>query len=38
MKIKSIHDVKIKTKLIVLGAVSIVGLVVIGGESVYTAR
>lgn len=38
MKIKSIHDVKIKTKLIFLGLVSVLGLVVMGAESVYTAR
>lgn len=38
MKLKSIHNVKIKTKLIFLGAVSILGLLVMGLESVYTAR
>lgn len=38
MKIKSIHDVKIKTKLIFLGALSVLGLMVMGAESVYTAR
>lgn len=38
MKLKSIHNIKIKTKLIVLGAISIAGLMVMGVESVYTAR
>lgn len=38
MKIKSIRNFKIKTKLILLGAISIAGLAIIGAESVYTAR
>ena len=37
MKIKSIKDVKIRTKLILIGAVSVLGLFVLGSESVYTA-
>lgn len=37
MKIKSIRNIKIKTKLLFLGAVSIFGLLVLGSESVATA-
>lgn len=37
MKIKSIRNTKIRTKLILLGAVSILGLFVLGSESVSTA-
>lgn len=35
---KSIRNIKIKTKLLLLGAISILGLVVIGAESVITAK
>lgn len=38
MKIKSIRDVKISKKLMILGAVSILGLFLIGKESIATAR
>ena len=38
MKRKSIRDIKIKTKLLLLGGVSILGLVFIGAESIITAR
>jgi len=38
MKIKSIRDVKISVKLLLLALVSIVGLLILGGESVSTAR
>lgn len=37
MKIKSIRNTKIRTKLILLGAVSILGMFVLGSESVSTA-
>lgn len=37
MKIKSIRNSKIRTKLILLGAVSILGLFILGSESVSTA-
>lgn len=37
MKIKSIRNTKIRTKLILLGVVSILGLFVLGSESVSTA-
>lgn len=37
MKIKSIRNTKIRTKLIILGAVSTLGLFIIGSESVSTA-
>lgn len=37
MKIKSIRNTKIRTKLILLGAVSIFGMFVLGSESVSTA-
>lgn len=37
MKIKSIRNTKIRTKLILLGAVSILGLFILGSESVSTA-
>lgn len=37
MKIKSIRNTKIRTKLILLGTVSILGLFVLGSESVSTA-
>ena len=38
MKIKSIRDVKISKKLMILGAVSILGLFLMGKESIATAR
>lgn len=38
MKIKSIRNIRIRTKLILLGVISIVGLLVMGVESVLTAR
>lgn len=38
MKIKSIRDIRIRTKLMMLGAVSILGLFVMGSESVSTAH
>lgn len=38
MKFKSIRNIKIKTKLLLLGLVSILGLVFIGAESIITAR
>lgn len=38
MKIKSIRNVRIRTKLILLGVISVAGLVVMGVESVLTAR
>ncbi len=37
MKIKSIRDIKISTKLVLLGAVSILGMFLLGQESVATA-
>lgn len=37
MKLKSIRNTKIRTKLILLGAVSILGMFVLGSESVSTA-
>ena len=37
MKVTSIRNIKIKTKLILLGAISILGLIFIGTESVITA-
>ena len=38
MKVKSIRNIRIKTKLLFLGGVSILGLVFIGAESIITAR
>lgn len=38
MKIKSIRNIKIKTKLLILGGVSILGLAFIGAESIITAK
>lgn len=38
MKIKSIRNIKIKTKLVLLGVISIGGLLFVGVESVVTAR
>ncbi|MEG2700298.1 MAG: MCP four helix bundle domain-containing protein, partial [Hungatella sp.] len=38
MKIKSIRNTKIKTKLLVLGLISIGGLLFLGTESILTAR
>lgn len=38
MKRKSIRNIKIKTKLLLLGGVSILGLVFIGAESIITAK
>lgn len=38
MKYKSIRNIKIKTKLILLGMVSILGLVFIGAESIITSK
>lgn len=38
MRVKSIRNIKIKTKLLLLGAITIVGLLFIGTESVLTAK
>lgn len=38
MKMKSIRNIKIKTKLLLLGGISILGLIFIGTESIITAR
>ncbi len=38
MKIKLIRDIKVKTKLMFLGVVCILGLILVGVESVITAR
>ncbi len=38
MKLKFIRDIKIKTKLLLLGGISILGLIFMGTESVITAR
>lgn len=38
MRVKSIRNIRIKTKLILLGAISIAGLLLMGGESVITGR
>ncbi len=38
MKVKFIRDIKIKTKLLLLGGISILGLIFMGTESVITAR
>lgn len=38
MRIKSLHNTKIKTKLIILGATGIIGLVLVGGISIVTAK
>lgn len=38
MKVKSIRNISIKTKLLLLGGVSILGLVFIGAESIITAK
>lgn len=38
MRIKSIHNTKIKTKLIALGATGIIGLALVGGISIVTAK
>lgn len=38
MKIKSIRNIEIKTKLLLLGIISIAGLILMGVESILTAR
>ncbi len=38
MKMKSIRNIKIKTKLLLLGGISLLGMIFIGAESIITAR
>ncbi len=38
MKVKFIRNIKIKTKLLLLGGISIAGLIFMGSDSIITAR